>query len=144
MIRVARITQLPPDIRRLREEADRDGVRNMGLLIDEWESGAERFDAAGEALFGAFDGDTLIGVGGVTIERDADAMRMRRLYVLRNWRKRGAGRALAQMMIAKGLESADFLTCNARATPAAAKFWEAMGFTPVVAPGWTHIFTRPA
>jgi GNAT superfamily N-acetyltransferase len=144
MIRVARITQLPPDIRRLREEADRDGVRNMGLLINEWESGAERFDAPGEALFGAFDGDTLIGIGGVTIEQGADAMRMRRLYVLGNWRKRGAGRTLAQMMIAKGLESADFLTCNARATPTAAKFWEATGFTPVVAPGWTHIFTRPA
>ena len=142
MICVVRIDQLPPDIRRLRDEADRDGVRNMGLLIDEWESGAEHFDAPGEALFGAFDGNALIGVGGVTIESDADAMRMRRLYVLHDWRKRGAGRALAQVMIANGLESADFLTCNARATPAAAKFWEAMGFAPVDAPGWTHVFMR--
>jgi GNAT superfamily N-acetyltransferase len=142
MIRVTRITQLQAGIQRLRDEADRDGVRNMGLLVDQWESGAERFDAPGEALFGAFDGDALIGVGGVTIEHGADAMRMRRLYVLHDWRKRGAGRALAQLMMATGLESADFLTCNARATPAAAKFWEAMGFAPVTAPGWTHIFTR--
>jgi GNAT superfamily N-acetyltransferase len=142
MIRVARITSLPAGIQRLRDEADRANVRNMGMLIDEWETGAERFDEPGEALFGAFDGDALIGVGGVTIEHGADAMRMRRLYVLADWRKRGAGRALAQLMMAKGLESADFLTCNARATPAAAKFWEAMGFAPVTAPGWTHIFTR--
>lgn len=142
MIRVGRLLQLPPGIRTLRDEADNDGVRNMGLLIDEWDSGAERFEAPGEALFAALDGDTLIGIGGVTVESGADAMRMRRLYVLGDWRKRGAGRALAQMMIAKGLESADFLTCNARATTTAAKFWEAMGFTPVEAPGWTHIFAR--
>jgi GNAT superfamily N-acetyltransferase len=142
MIRVGRIFQLPPGIRTLRDEADRDGVRNMGLLIDEWDNGVERFDETGEALFGAFDGNTLIGVGGVTIEADADAMRMRRLYVLRDWRKRGVGRALAQVMIAKGLESADFLTCNARATPASMKFWEAMRFTAADAPGWTHVYTR--
>jgi GNAT superfamily N-acetyltransferase len=140
MIRVARIVQLPPGIQRLLEEAARDGVRNMSLLIAEWESGVERFDAPGEALFGAFDSDILVGVGGVTVEQDADAMRMRRLYVLHDWRKRGIGRALAQAMIAKGLESADFLTCNARATPTAAKFWEAVGFTPTNAPGWTHVF----
>ncbi len=93
-------------------------------------------------MFGAFDGDALVGIGGVTIEHDADAMRMRRFYVLRDWRKRGVGRALAQLMMARGLEHADFLTCNARATPAAEKFWEAMGFAPVNAPGWTHTFTR--
>ncbi len=114
----------------------------MALLIDEWESGDERFDGPGDALFGAFDGDALVGIGGVTIEHDADAMRMRRFYVLRDWRKRGVGRALAQLMMARGLEHADFLTCNARATPAAEKFWEAMGFAPVNAPGWTHTFTR--
>lgn len=138
MIRIARITELPPGIRTLREEADRNGIRNMGLLIDEWASGAERFDGVGEALFAAYDGDTLVGMGGVTRETDIPAMRMRRLYILKAYRKRGAGRALAQALIAKGFESADLLTCNARATPEAAIFWEATGFERVERAGWTH------
>jgi GNAT superfamily N-acetyltransferase len=138
MIRVVRTAQLPHDITRLREEADRDSVRNMGLLVDEWASRAERFDGPGEALFAAFDGDTLIGTGGVTRETAVPAMRMRRLYVPKSHRGLGAGRLLAEAMIARGFESTDLLTCNARATPQAAPFWEAMEFVRVGVPSWTH------
>ena len=142
MIRVERIDRLPLDIRNLREEADREGVNNMRLLVEQWTSGALRFSKPGEALFAAYEGDALVGVGGVTCETDLDAMRMRRLYVRRDWRKRGAGRSLAQAMIAKGFESADLLTCNARATAAAAPFWETLGFVPVAAAGHTHELRR--
>ncbi|HEY1630706.1 MAG TPA: GNAT family N-acetyltransferase [Rhizomicrobium sp.] len=141
MIRVERVVQLPLDIQTLREEADRDGIRNMGLLVEEWASGFERFDKPGEALFAAFDGGTLIGIGGVTIERDAPAMRMRRLYVLCDRRKQGAGRALAAAMMAQGFQSADLLTSNAR-PPGAAEFWDAMGFKRIAAPRWTHELRR--
>ena len=141
MIRFERIVQLPPGIQTLRDEADRDGIRNMGLLVDEWASGTERFAEPGEALFAAFDGDVLVGIGGVTTENAAPAMRMRRLYVLRGWRKRGVGRMLAEAMMARGFESADMLTCNAR-PPGAAEFWDAMGFRRVTAAGWTHELSR--
>lgn len=141
MIRVERMARLPLDVQTLREEADRDGIRNMGLLIAEWASGFECFDQPGEALFAAFEGDRLIGIGGVTVERDAPAVRMRRIYVLRGWRKQGAGRALAAVMMAQGFENADLLTSNAR-PPGAAEFWDAMGFARVTAPGWTHELRR--
>jgi GNAT superfamily N-acetyltransferase len=137
MIRVARITQLPIGTRTLRDEADRGGIRNMGLLLDEWASGFERFDGPGEALFAAFDGDTLVGIGGVANETDTPAMRMRRLYVLTDWRKRGVGRLLANAMMEHGFRSAARLTCNAR-PPGAAEFWDAMGFVRVDAANWTH------
>src|ERR1700685_2460996 len=138
MIRVVRIAELPHDTRRLRDEADRDGVRNMALLVERWRNGAERFDGPGEALFGAFDGNALVGVGGVTRETAVPAMRMRRLYMLKAHRKLGAGRLLAEAMIAKGFEGVERLTCNTRATAQAAPFWEAMGFSRVDAPTWTH------
>lgn len=144
MIRVEPVTELPRDIETLRAEADADGIRNVGLLVADWSSGAERFDKPGEALFAAFDGDTLIGIGGVTIEQDArvTAMRMRRLYVLRAWRGRGVGRALAGAMMKRGFAGAALLTCNAR-PPGAAEFWDVMGFVRVAAEGRTHERVNP-
>jgi GNAT superfamily N-acetyltransferase len=138
MIRVEQIDRLPLDVRVLRDEADCEGVNNMGLLVDQWASGEQRFSKLGEALFAAFDGDRLVGVGGVTREGALPAMRMRRLYVLGMARRRRVGRGLAGAMIARGFESADLLTCNARATPQAAPFWETMGFEPVATRNHTH------
>ncbi|MBI3676714.1 MAG: GNAT family N-acetyltransferase [Proteobacteria bacterium] len=139
MMSVSRIVDLPSDIKILRDEADGDGIRNMGLLVDEWTSGAECFSKPGEALFGAFDGGGLVGIGGVTLEPDTRvrAMRMRRLYVLRGWRNRGVGRALAARMMQHGFSAANLLTCNTRPL-GAAEFWDAMGFSRVAADGRTH------
>jgi len=137
MIDIRRLSALPPDIEVLRSEAAADGIRNMGILVADWLSGKDRYDMPGEALFGAFEGGGLIGVGCVKIEPGITAMRMRRLYVLRDARRHGIGRLLAQVMIARGFESADLLTCNA-VPPGAAEFWDAMGFARVTADGWTH------
>lgn len=116
----------------------------MELLAEGWQLGVQRFDRDGAALFGAFDGACLVGVGGVTPETgySEPAMRMRRFYVLPAARRSGAGRLLAQAAMEQGFEHAAVLTCNARATPAAGPFWEAMGFTPVSRPDITHICRR--
>ncbi len=137
MIDIRRLRALPPGIDALRADAAADGIRNMGILVADWKSGKERYDMPGEALFGAFDGAALLGVGCVKIEPGVTAMRMRRLYVLRAARRQGVGRMLADAMIARGFESADRLTCNA-VPPGAGEFWEAMGFSYVAADGWTH------
>ncbi|MEJ0024527.1 MAG: GNAT family N-acetyltransferase [Rhizomicrobium sp.] len=141
MIAIRRLTDLPPDIEILRSEAAADGIRNMGILVADWRSGAERYGKPGEALFGAFDGARLVGVGCVKIEPAVPAMRMRRLYVLRDARRHGVGRLLAQAMIARGFETAGRLTCNA-VPPGAGEFWDAMAFERVAAEGWTHEMRR--
>ena len=141
MIGVRRLSDLPPDIEILRGEAAADGIRNMGILVADWQTGKERYAMPGEALFGAFEGERLLGVGCVKIEPGITAMRMRRLYVLRAARRRGVGCLLADAMIARGFESADRLTCNAL-PPGAGEFWEAMGFERVAAEGWTHELRR--
>jgi hypothetical protein len=45
-------------------------------------------------------------------------------------------------MMQQGLEAAHLLTANARATPAARVFWEAMDFVPADMPGFTHWLRR--
>ncbi len=140
MIDIRHLSDLPPDIEILRAEAAADGIRNMGILVADWRSGAERYDSKGEALFGAFDEGRLVGVG--CVKSEPPAMRMRRLYVLRAARRHGVGSLLARAMIARGFESADRLTCNA-VPPGAGEFWEAVGFVRVTADGWTHEMRCP-
>tara|TARA_R110000787_G_scaffold8528_8_gene28891 strand:- start:4260 stop:4697 length:438 start_codon:yes stop_codon:yes gene_type:complete len=141
-MKIARIVDhLPSGFFTLLAAATEEGVRNMHLLADDWRSGEQRFAADGEALFGAFDGAELVGVGGVTWETGLTemAMRMRRFYILPQARGSGVGRAVAEMVMAQGFARAPLLTCNARATPLAAPFWEAMGFWRENLPNITHI-----
>lgn len=135
---------LPADFNALRDAAQQESVRNMDLLWEGWQSSAQRFDNDGAALFGAFDGRRLVGVGGVTPETGyaEPAMRMRRFYVLPAARRSGAGRLLAQAAMSQGFAHAAVLTCNARATPLAGPFWEAMGFVPADLPNITHVCHR--
>ena len=134
-------SDLPSDFDALIRAAEAEEVRNMRLRSAGWASGEQRFDGDGAALFGAFDNGQLVGIGGVTPEdRLAEpAMRMRRFYVLPTARRCGAGRQLARAAMERGFAAASVLTCNARATPLAAPFWEAMGFSPVSLPAVTHI-----
>lgn len=135
---------LPPDFAGLRSAATGEGVRNMELLAEGWLSGEQRFDQDAAALFGAFDGAILIGVGGVTREigYSEPAMRMRRFYVAPEARRHGAGQLLAKVAMEHGFAHELVLTCNARATPQAVPFWEAMGFVRVDFPSITHVCHR--
>lgn len=130
---------LPEGFRGLVDQATDEGVRNVVLLADQWASGEQRFAEPG-ALFVAFVNGDLAGVGGVTVQAGLTepALRMRRLYVAPTFRRAGVGQALAGAMIQQGLQAARLLTANARASAAAAPFWEAMGFEPVAGDGFTH------
>lgn len=136
---IVRVTEdLPEGFEGLRHQAQAEGVRNMNLLAEQWGGGRGFADPG--ALFAAYVEGELAGVGGVTLQTDLDepAMRMRRLYVAPAYRRSGVGQALAGAMIQQGLQAAHLLTANARATDAAAPFWEAMGFERVEGSGFTH------
>lgn len=139
-------THLPEGFANLGQTSQAEGIRNMAMLESDWLSGANRFEAAGEALFGACFGEQLVGVGGVSRETGyaEPAMRMRRLFVLPAFRRTGVGQLLAKACIRHGLGSADPLTCNAQASAAAGPFWESLGFAPIEHPSITHVFERSA
>ena len=142
IVRVA--GQLPPGFADLSVAAESEGVRNMRLLAEAWASGAQRFDKDGAALFAAEAGGRLAGVGGVKREEGANepAMRMHRFYVHPAYRRLGVGKRIAEAAMAHGLRHASLLTCNARASEAAGPFWISLGFVPVLAAGYTHVYRR--
>ena len=84
-------------------ESRQQGQLFVDRLVAEYESGANRFDKAGEALYGVYNEGWLIAVGG--LNRDfylpgQTVGRLRHLYVLEDWRRQGVGRLLVEQIIA--------------------------------------------
>jgi GNAT superfamily N-acetyltransferase len=125
-----------PALRVLEALAIDEGVRNVTLLRTAIEDGLG-FDGLAELAFGAWTEDRLLGVGGLTpCPHRPAATRVRRFYVAAQARRRGVGQAIASACLAAAGDKA--VTCNARASAAAAPFWEAMGFVAANHPGITH------
>ncbi len=136
-----RLAALPPGFADLAADALADGHRVLEVLREDWDAGAIRFDAVGEALFGAFAGGALLGLCGLTRDpylKSEAAGRVRRLYVRRAARHRGAGRALLEALTQDAAQ-AGFRRLRVRAPVASFAFYEACGFLRMVGePGATH------
>lgn len=141
MIQLVRIEDgLPDGFEALRLEADREGHNNMSRLAAERSAGEPFF----VALLAAYVGGELVGIGGLTAEpepSDEPALRMRRFYVRPAARRGGIGRTLASALIQEALDQAPLITVHA-GDAAAARFWEAQGFTPVEGLAWSHELRR--
>jgi len=147
LIQLIRILDdLPDGFPALLADAASEGVGNMARLADGWASGDQRFDRDGEALLGALLAGELAGIGGLSLEPAAaePARRVRRFYVRPAFRRHGVARALASALVQEALDQVDLLTCNAAASPAAAPFWEAQGFSSNGSGPWTHVLRRSA
>jgi GNAT superfamily N-acetyltransferase len=130
---------LPEDLVVLRTEAIADGFGMICTLVQDWESGACRYDDDHEVLMSAWSESELAGIGGIT--RDPaikGALRMRRFYVRRAFRRHGIGRQLAVAILdrVRPLNKAVFINAGTEMAPA---FWVALGFIQHVEAGHTHI-----
>jgi GNAT superfamily N-acetyltransferase len=132
MTTIAKITDLDLDaLRGLRDENSREGFRFIERLCEEWVSGANRFNASGEALFIAVANDEVVGVCG--LNRDPYAGhprigRVRRLYVIPAHRRHGVGRALLGAVVACARGHFSLLRVR---TEAADEFYRTQGFRRV-------------
>ena len=73
-VRIERITSLAAvPLSRLLTVSVADGHRLVQRLCDDWRSGGNRFDRDGEALFVAWRGARLAGVGGLNRDPFSDA-----------------------------------------------------------------------
>ena len=111
-------------------ESEAEGRRFVRRLVEEWASGANRFDRPGETLLVARQGGQIVGVCGLNVDPYAGAPRIgrvRHLYVRRSVRRLGVGRALLQEVLRAARGPFDRLRVRT-ANPAAAALYEALGF----------------
>lgn len=79
------------------EESKLAGYRHVVRLVEDYNSGINTFDKQGEVLLGAFDKQRLIGICGLNQEPynlEPGIGRLRRMYVLHEYRRMGIGRIL--------------------------------------------------
>jgi GNAT superfamily N-acetyltransferase len=132
MVTIVRTTSLELNaLQELREESSREGFEFLERLCKEWASGANRFEAPGEALFVAVADDHIVGMCG--LNRDPYACcsctgRVRRLYVAPAYRRRGVGQALLESVVTHARIHFSLLRVR---TEAADKFYTAHGFRRV-------------
>ena len=140
---IERLSDLPPAaLEALVAESEQGGLRFMRRLVEEWASGANRFDGDGEALFAALIDGRVTGVCGLNIDPYAAAARVgrvRHLYVLSAYRRLGVGRQLVGRVIEAARGRFDILRLRTQ-NPAAARLYEQLGFSRCAgAPDCTHL-----
>jgi GNAT superfamily N-acetyltransferase len=141
MLSITQLRTLPLQIFDLEREASAQGFNFLRRLIEEWSSGSNRFDRAGECLLIAADNGDIVGVAGLNVDPYAtspDTARLRRLYVANDYRRRGIGEALVGA-ITQGAYPTFRVVRLSTDTIAAAMFYERLGFSAVVGETATHV-----
>ncbi len=98
---IAPIIALSDGIRALAAQAMVEGHQNIQTLVDEFETEINCFDKPGEGLFGAYRGNSIVGIGGVSVDpydRLDVVARVRRVFVLPTARREGVATALMQQI----------------------------------------------
>lgn len=130
---IERLTEVwPKGLDALLAESEQAGLRLVRRLVDEWDTGMNRFDRPGEALFTARVDRRLVGVCGLNRDpyaAEQDVGRVRHLYVLSSYRRLGVGRQLTESVVAAARGRFHSLRLRT-ANPAAARLYEGLGFRP--------------
>lgn len=134
---------LNEDIEELRNESKKEGYNLIEKLINDFISGKNKFNKPGEALIVYEVGGKIIGVCGLNIDpADPERGRMRRLYVLPQYRKKGIGRELVQELIDHSTKNFKSVSVNIGNFDIS-KFYEGLGFKKYdKEEGITHLFTK--
>ena len=130
-VEIVRLEQLPlPDLQPLLKESQDQGFNFLEWLAREFEDGKNQFDNPGEALFAVYRGSQMIAIGGLNRDpylRESNVGRVRRVYVLSSWRRKGIGRSLMQQIITEAKLHYRLLTLRTFDEPAD-EFYCALGF----------------
>jgi GNAT superfamily N-acetyltransferase len=119
------------EITDLVNESLSEGHRHINRLLEDYRSGTNRFDEEGEALFAAYLKDRIIGICGLNKDpylNDRSIGRVRRLYVLKEYRQHGVGRRLMEAVIQEAKRHYTVILLNTD-NPVADKFYRSIGFS---------------
>ncbi len=145
MLNVCRLTidpvqEISTELISLGEAAHAEGYDHLRRLIEEFASGANRFQKPDEALFSAQQNEQLVGVGGLNIdpyETSIPVARVRRLYVLPSARRLGvATRLMAHIETHANVTFSRIQLFTS--SPDASEFYEQLGYAPVSRPKVSH------
>jgi len=112
-------------------ESQKNGYGMIERLITEWESGATDFSGENEAYFAYEKHGEVLGVGGINEEpylRIKEYGRMRHLYVLKKWRRKGVGREIVSATIEFAKDHYNLMTLMTPKDGSADVFYESLGF----------------
>jgi len=131
---------LPMAMDALRVESSEEGYRSVDRLIAEWNDAMNTFDRVDEILMTAWSGSEIAGVGGMTHDPVvSDALRLRRFYIRKRFRRAGLGTRLANLLLERSRPAGKPVYVNA-GTSIAPDFWKAIGFVDDPAAGHTHVW----
>jgi GNAT superfamily N-acetyltransferase len=136
-----RITDtLPIGFAELEADAKADGHNHLSRLAAEFAQSPAIF----HAIFACHLDGSLAGIGAITDEPSPTSQptwRMRRLYVHRKFRRRKVARTIANALLQEAACNVSIVTVHA-GNDGAARFWEAIGFSPVACRAWSHEATQ--
>lgn len=136
-------TSLPEGVDELLTSSRTEGFRMVQRLVEDWSSGANRFDRTNETLLCSNAGGQLAATCGLNVDpyaNDAAVGRVRHLYVLPSLRQRGIGRALVQSIVTHAAGRFDALRVRTDSAHAS-QFYERLGFRAVACPDASHMLT---
>lgn len=142
-IEVRRISDLKEvDVSKLIQESEKEGYRFVSRLATEYEDGTNRFSEQGEALFGVWDGDEIVAIGGLNRNsKSTGAARLQRAYTLPNYRRKGIGSELFNALFAHAKGEFNEITTKTESAKADA-FYRANGFQfDERSPDITHVYS---
>lgn len=143
VIEVRKISDLNDvDVSKLIQESEKEGYRFVSRLATEYEDGTNRFSEPGEALFGAWNDDELVAIGGLNRNvNGTDAARLQRAYTLPNYRRKGIGSELFNAIFVHAREQFNEITTKTESAKADA-FYRANGFQfDERSPDITHVYS---
>lgn len=131
---------LNEDIGELRSESEREGYNLVDKLISDFKSGENKFDKKGECLIVCEAGNKMVGICALGIDPLNSARgRIRRLYVLPQYRNKGVGRKLVTELVDYSRKYFKAVSVNMGKLHIS-KFYEGLGFKRYdKEPGITHL-----
>jgi GNAT superfamily N-acetyltransferase len=144
---ISHLDDLPLDrFAEMLAESEASGYRFLSRVVDEWESGVNRFSRPGEALLVAAMNGRWVGVCGLSIDPyldDPRVGRIRNVYVLAEYRRNGVGRRLVEEAVNRARGQFDKLRLRGE-EEGPARLYESLGFRRCRGiPSCTHILEWP-
>ncbi|MGM1048054.1 MAG: GNAT family N-acetyltransferase [Bacillota bacterium] len=123
----------PEDLTELLAQSTAEGFRHINRLINDYITGINRFQNEDEALFECRVQNRVIGICGLNRDPYSEEVigRVRRLYVLKEFRRYGIGRRLTEEVINTAKSHYRKLVLKTD-NPNASEFYKALGFKEVM------------